>query len=286
MRRDLLLCATTILAACSATDPGALPSIARGARPGPPESAVPPADPANAPDPLSPRPPPPNDAGRVPEADAAIAPTDAATRDTGAAMAMAFVGVSSTPAAIVGVVDATLPAGSAGGDFVVAVLYTNVATTTVSAPSGWIALEDLPHTAQNFHGWWFQKTVAAAEAATQSFTLSASVLASMALIAYRGARAAQAIDASVYAVSNGNPFVAPSVSPTRPNTRLVTLFINDSGSGASWTAPSGMTKHADTGLVAIFDALVPAPGVTGTRSATCTVPGGGVVATIAVAPAP
>ena len=92
------------------------------------------------------------------------------------------------------------------------------------------------------------------------------------------------IDTEIFAATND--LVAPELVTTAPNAQLVGLFTNARGEGATWIAPAGMTTRASTGLLALFEEPLEAPGPTGSRSALSSGPICGAAAMLALRPSP
>lgn len=93
------------------------------------------------------------------------------------------------------------------------------------------------------------------------------------------------VDTEIFAAAHD--LVAPELVTTAPNAQLVGLFTSTKGEGSTWIAPAGMTTRASTGLLALFEEPLEAPGPTGQRSAlsnaslVC-----GAVAMLALRPSP
>jgi hypothetical protein len=152
-----------------------------------------------------------------------------------------------------------LPNGTQAGDFLVLTVYANSATATVQMPQGWTMLTGIIGP-QGFQAWWLTRSAdAALTAPTVGF--DSSPLTSAALVAYRGTDPVKPVDTNNTPDSiNGQSsttqivFGAPSISPARSGTRLLAVFVWDSGDGQSWIqSPAGTTKIVDTGSIGVFD---------------------------------
>jgi hypothetical protein len=166
-------------------------------------------------------------------------------------------------------------------------LYTDKRETQVTTADGWTLHWDDASAQSNFHSWSYYRVAGASEPRSYTFGLSQSVVAAGIIVAYGGVRTDDpllAIDVADRGELRGNPFIAPSLTTRNPNEMVVALFINDAGNGGSWTAPTGMTKRAEVGSVAVFDRLQRAAGPTGSQSATCSVDGDGTVDFVALTP--
>ena len=181
-----------------------------------------------------------------------------------------------------------VPAAAAAGDVLVAhvVLHTHVfGANPLPAPSGWTRVRT---DSDNNHviAAVFWRVATGSEPASYSFTNNSgdtTQQATGAIMAYRGVDPAHPIDAHAGAtsVTGSDTLVAPSVTTTRPNTRLLSLvgvYGNDQGPA---TPPASMTERYEdtvTSEVSVIETLgeaaderLSAAGASGTRSTT--VPG-------------
>ena len=174
--------------------------------------------------------------------------------------------------------DVTITTGGGGGP----------AATAITAPAGWAALTDITSNGARLMTFW--RTASAADPATWTFGLSASVKAVGVIASYSGTGAAP-IDASESGTNAaGALHAAPSVTTTGVNRTLVTI-VSLVASGAM-VPPAGANERADvTGAlgspsvsIEIADRTIAAAGATGTSTATSTVTGASNTATIALRP--
>ena len=161
------------------------------------------------------------------------------------------------------------PPGSQAGDLLVASLYVDDSSLTITAPAGWTTLADLGGGVGGaFRATWFYKLAGAAEPPSYLFVLGGSPdTSSGGMVDYRGVAAAP-IDVSTTATFAASSFVAQSITTTRANDMLLAMFINESTTGnVGWTAPTGMATAVDLTNIGMFDQPQPAAGPSGTRQA-------------------
>lgn len=182
--------------------------------------------------------------------------------------------------------DLAKPAGAVANDVVLVGVFTDFAATNVVTPATFAKLNDLSIGGSvNTRGWWYVHTVDAAEPAKTTFNLDmSSPFVSAVALAYRNVRVPSPVDVAAYGTSSGTAFIAPSVTTTRPRTMLVGIFMGDDTVTANWTAPTGMTERAVTGICAAFDVPFTNPGATGPVIAVSDQNVGGQNALIALAP--
>jgi hypothetical protein len=202
---------------------------------------------------------------------------------------ISFVSASKVdPATNVSAIDVPSPAGVVAGDVVVVGLFTDFAASSVQTPASFTKLSDLPIVMPtDTHGWWYVHVVGAAEPAKTTFSLaSSSAFVSAVALAYRNVRVPMPVDVAAYGASQGTSYSAPSVTTTLARTMLVSIHLADDTTGATWTAPAGMTTRAVTGICAAFDRPFSNAATTGPAIATSDRSAGGENALIALAPRP
>lgn len=196
-------------------------------------------------------------------------------------------GVGSSPDGSAASLTLPVPAGTASGDVMVAhvVLHTHsFAANPLPAPSGWTRVRadsDNNHVVAAV----FWRVATGSEPASFTFTNNSgdtSQQAVGAIMAYRGVNTSAPIDAhaGTPSISGSDALVAPSVTTTRPNTRLLSfvgVYGNDQGPA---TPPPSMNERYEATetagpvietLAEAADERLAAPGATGTR--TTSVPG-------------
>ena len=193
------------------------------------------------------------------------------------------------PAARMTAVTVPAPSGLAAGDLLLACLYADDNTTSFTPPPGWSQhLELGGNLTGNFHAQWFDRVAAPGEPASYVFALNSangSSTVAAAVAAYRGVAPAAPFDAAGSRQFQGTPFVAPSITTTRPNDMLVAMFV-DQTQGIVLKAPSGMSAAVEDQAIYFFDALQPLAGASGTKPTGNQLPGIGGVDFVALAPAP
>lgn len=193
-------------------------------------------------------------------------------------MAVSYVSGSGASSGGATTLTITAPASIADGDILFATIYANVASTTITPPTGWTEIR----TMSGGGGGGFsarQSTFwkrAASESGDYVFTFSSSQRSSGGISVFRGALASgDPVD--VESGADGiNPPVAPSVTTTVDGAMLVYSASFDATNTGSWTPPSGMTESVDTAGASastIDYELLGAAGATGTREGDCTYDG-------------
>ena len=191
-----------------------------------------------------------------------------------------------------------VPSTKVVGDLLVAqVAVAGGSGTTVSAPAGWTAVDPAGNAnanGTNLRQAVFRHLVAAGDPTTVSFSFSSTQKASGGMAAYGGVDAAVPVDAWAVATGTTASMVAPSVTTSRANTRLVALFGEKTDTTVS-TPPAGMAllwNAASTGGAAstrtrsvAYDQAVAAAGATGTRTATASASVSSVSHAVALRPA-
>ena len=175
------------------------------------------------------------------------------------------------------------PAGTIDGDVLVAMVSIRASSPSITPPSGWTLVGSVAGTSSGtVTGVWTR--VASSEPASYTWTSSNTITDAVGLILRYTPAAPTTAPGSVDATAQGSlvsPAVAPSVSATGNNDRLICLFSTGSTVGST---PSGMTQRAaiDNGLSGAwaYDELLTAIGATGTR--TWTGSGSGVGWTVAL----
>lgn len=192
---------------------------------------------------------------------------------------VAFRGASSAGAAsgITTLVLAT-PVGTVAGDVMVAAVAIRPDTATITPPAGWTLLRRVDNSNSNANSLAvYQRTAAASEPASHSFTFSSSTGSAGGIQAFGGVDAATPIDAhDGQTTASGLTHAAPSITTSVSNTMLVTFHTFSSS--ATWTPPGGMTEAFDVSsdpapagggisLEGTYDRQS-SPGATGARTAT------------------
>lgn len=171
-----------------------------------------------------------------------------------------------------------VPASVAAGDIIVAVLFIDGSTVTVSGlPTGFAHAEGSPviqgsgATQHSLNVMW--KRATGADTGTYDFTLSGSIYRAGAALRYTGAAA------------TGNPWDSPTSTATDPTATTTTpavnvttagpdrllIFAGSDWSGGAWTPPTSFTERMDAGdeVHTAADLVQTAAGASGNVSATC-----------------
>jgi hypothetical protein len=180
------------------------------------------------------------------------------------------------------------PAGASAGDVELMAIAARGAPT-ITAPAGWTSVRtDTNGTVMRQAV--FRHVVGAGEPASYTWTLSSSQSAAGGIVAYGGVSTATPVDVSGGQANGSSTSVtAPSVTTTRPATRVVGFF--GTGSATTFTAPSGWTERGDVPSSGTFRATLEAAdltrssaGATGTAVATAANGAANVGQLVALAP--
>jgi hypothetical protein len=161
------------------------------------------------------------------------------------------------------------PSGTAEGDVLIAMVSISGSNPTITPPSGWTLVVSLGATGGGVNSGVWTKVAGGSEPTTYTWTSSNTIVDSVgAIVRYTPASPTTSpgvIDATAKSAI-ATPAVAPSVTATGDNDRLICLFTgNTPGS-----TPSGMAQRVaiDGGSsgVWIYDELLTANGATGTRT--------------------
>ncbi|MEU6513633.1 hypothetical protein [Streptomyces sp. NPDC046978] len=140
----------------------------------------------------------------------------------------------------------SVPAGTASGDVMVALISRPSSGATVSTPSGWSILSGFP--VQNTNGTTFCGfyKVAASEPASYTFAGSTGKWC-IAMATYRGVDNGTPIHASAAAIDTTSraAHASPSVTTTVADCWILTGYCDRGTSSAStWATPSGLTSRS------------------------------------------
>jgi hypothetical protein len=179
-------------------------------------------------------------------------------------------GTSTRPAGPPGagvVLDA--PAGLQGGDFLLASIFADANTGTVTPPTGWMQHAFLDGSASgNYAATWLFHVAGPNEPASWTFVVAAGPTSvAGALVVYRNVATSAPFDTQTSASFVASGFTAPSITTTVANDMLVAMFVDGTMSGLSIGAPSGMSSAISSDPIGIFDALQPTTGPTGSKTA-------------------
>jgi len=161
------------------------------------------------------------------------------------------------------------PSGEASGDLLLASLEVDASSVTVTGPAGWTLLTDklVGSGSSAFHSQLWSHQAGGSEPASYSFKPSTSAWTDIGLLDYQNVDPTSPVDAAAAADAGvtGIPST-PSVTTTRADDMVVALF-QDFQNG-TWSAGSGMTGRFDFDSNFAEDAIQPAAGATGARTAT------------------
>lgn len=165
-------------------------------------------------------------------------------------------------------VTVTAPTGIADGNILLAVIYAEPGTQTISPPTGFTSiLKKASGASEDFCVEWFWKR-ASGESGNYAFTETGNTWGNGIIHRISGAIASgspiDAIGAGDTAVGS-NPTLTGITTLSTDTLLLYTLANFDGGAG---TAPSGMTERADSSGRYLADLAIAAPAATGNKQAT------------------
>lgn len=161
------------------------------------------------------------------------------------------------------------PTGTVDGDVLIAMISVRASSSsTITAPSGW-TLVGSAGTASSTRTAVYYRVAGTSEPTSYQWTSDLAITDAVGLILRYTPSAPTTPPGSVDATGMGSlvsPAVAPSVTATGNNDRLIALF----SSGTPGSVPTGMTQRAaidggNSGAWA-YDQLLTAIGATGTRT--------------------
>ena len=164
------------------------------------------------------------------------------------------------------------PSGVATGDLLLAALDVRRAPN-ITAPAGWTLIRTTTNGTAMRQAVYY-RIATASEPSSYRWTFSDTRSAAATILAYRGAAAATPVNASTGRTNaSSTSVVANSVTTTVPNALLVGFF--GLASNPSVNPPTGMIEAAeatqsggqDKMVIEAADALLPASGATGNRTA-------------------
>ena len=132
------------------------------------------------------------------------------------------------------------PTSTASGQVMIAVV-SGAGTTTISAPTGWVLIQDT--ISGSMRQLAYYKVAGASEPTSYGFTSSASRNASGGITTYSGVNATVPIDASAESLGASGSAVAPAVTTSSAND-LVIVGVS-TATATSWTANTGLTERYD-----------------------------------------
>jgi hypothetical protein len=177
------------------------------------------------------------------------------------------------------------PSGIVAGDLLLACLYAGDNSITITPPAGWSEHAAIGGIGANYRAVWYSHVAAASEPPGYAFGLSVDTTVAAAIVAYRGVAPAAPFDAATNRQFQAMPFTAPSITTTHAGDMLVAMFV-EATQTMQLAPPSGMSTAVDDTAIYIYDALQPAAGPTGTKTAGNVQFGVGAVDFVALTPAP
>jgi hypothetical protein len=184
-------------------------------------------------------------------------------------------------------VSVTTPSGTVNGDLMIAIGSVGTSTGAAwSTPTGWTLLDTSAASNNATHvATWYK--IAASEGATLSFpsTGTASVTARVEVVTYTGVDQTTPVDVhSMQATVAASPAVAPTVTTTGADRRIVRLYSSSSNT-STFSTPTSHTEQVDAGGFSCDDVAQAVAGASGSASSTVT---GSVIvcgaATVAIMP--
>ena len=171
-----------------------------------------------------------------------------------------------------------LPAGVQANDVLFASVGISPSTAVITPPAGWALVRRDDQAAATSNSLAiYQKIATAAEPTFYDFTVATTDFAVGGIQAFFNVDTTTPVNVQAgNATASANTHAAPSVTPTVPNTMLVTSHTY--ASSQNWTAPAGMTESFDITSGAAgaagqavegnFQYIAAAGAATGTRTAT------------------
>ena len=160
------------------------------------------------------------------------------------------------------------PSGVVAGDVLLAALEVCADPVVVTPPAGWTLVHNQPSgqgTADAFHAIVYKHVATASEPSEYTFDVPSGAYTSVEIAAYSGVTA---VESSAGASATGTSITAPSLTTSQANELLVVFYV-DFAYGP-WSTASDLTLRSDFDSNSLQDALIPAAGPTGTRTATNT----------------
>lgn len=170
----------------------------------------------------------------------------------------------------------SLPSGLQNGDLLIATVVQGSSAVTITAPSGWTAIDGSPKIVGNqVCGVWY--CYYTTSMSTPAWTFSSAAKTTGSLVAYRG------VDQTAPFASQGVGgesttslvLTAPSITTTAANQEILAIFSNRVSSMTSQSVPAGMTARAvvmgsggGATSSAIYSETRSSIGVTGDRTST------------------
>ncbi len=167
------------------------------------------------------------------------------------------------------------PAGTVANDLLVAAITIVPSSASITTPSGWTLVRSLSNASGTTNKLNTYYRIAGTEPPSYTWSLAGSSSCVGGIMAWINADPVTPIDVETgLNTPSGLAHIAPSVTTTVPNTRLLSWHAYSSA--GNWTPPAGMTEAVDiassapsatgVGLSGNWQAL-PSTGATGTRSA-------------------
>ncbi len=189
-------------------------------------------------------------------------------------------------------IEVTIPKFVEPDDLLWLTIYTDLANTEVSAPTGWEGSE-IRNSTHDFHSWWFWRFAAVNDAGTEWFSLNYETKVYTAIVVYSGVDPRSPFDRGTFAPTTGSPCKAPSIHPEATSGLLfLAAFINDEAH--SWKFPSAspdasrnvaFTARVDNIGLFVGDFPQDFAGDTPEVWVDCSPPGDGAVAVVSLVPA-
>jgi hypothetical protein len=168
------------------------------------------------------------------------------------------------------------PSGTAENDVLLALLFIEHASATVTPPSSWTLVRDSLQAggSVDYRHVTYWKRAGGSEPSSYQWSFSASAYREAFVIAVQGCTTSGSpIDvegATVNGGQNDSP-VAPSVTTTVADCLLCCFYTTLDGGNAVWSpGSSGMTERVDSVSIAGYDVAQAAAGASGTKTVSCT----------------
>lgn len=169
-------------------------------------------------------------------------------------------------------VTVTKPASTADGDIMLALIYVNDATATITPPTGWTIIDTINTTITAKETLYWKR--ADSEGASYIFNFSVTTRNRGSIHSFTGVANSLPYNAhSVQGNDSGTNAIAPTITSVVDNSLIVFLCGQDSALTSTYTPPSGMTERYDSGGASaqeVADVILATAGATGTKTATPT----------------
>ncbi|HWL87657.1 MAG TPA: hypothetical protein VNO21_17755 [Polyangiaceae bacterium] len=190
-------------------------------------------------------------------------------------------------------VTTAMPPGAKAGDLLIAAVYSNDSTSSITPPTGqtWTTIKSSSNCTAK--ALWAYHVIGASDGSSYTFISGDTNDTAIALVAYRGVDATTplASDREIFnSLGNSDPYGPISVTADKANETVVMMPVNVAADGTgnpNWGSISGTTKPVDIGTLAVYQETATTSGQTPSRTPTVnTGDHCGAVVMVAVRPTP